>query len=69
VPDSQIICDPFMGAGTTGVAAMALQRKFIGIEIDETYFDVACRRIAEAWSQPRLFAEPIAKPVQPSMFD
>lgn len=69
VPDSQTICDPFMGAGTTGVAAMALQRKFIGIEIDETYFDVACRRIAEAWSQPRLFAEPFLKAEQLGLFE
>ena len=39
------ILDPFMGSGTTGVACMNLGRKFIGIEIEEKYFDIACRRI------------------------
>jgi hypothetical protein len=44
----QLILDPFMGSGTTGVAAVQLSRKFIGIEIDPKYFDIACRRISEA---------------------
>ena len=59
-----LICDPFMGSGTTGVAALQLGRKFIGIELDPGYFDIACRRISEAWKQPRLFDEPKAKPAQ-----
>ena len=42
------ILDPFMGSGTTGVAAVNLGRKFIGIELDPGYFDIACRRIAAA---------------------
>ncbi len=42
------ILDPFMGSGTTGVAAVKLGRKFIGIEIDERYFQIACERIAKA---------------------
>ena len=42
------ILDPFMGSGTTGVACMNLSRKFIGIEIEEKYFDIACNRIAKA---------------------
>ena len=63
---SQTILDPFMGSGTTGVAAIKLGRKFIGIEIEPKYFDIACRRIEEAWKQPRLFEEPKAKPVQES---
>ena len=42
------ILDPFMGSGTTGVAATKLGRKFIGIEIEPKYFDIACRRISEA---------------------
>jgi site-specific DNA-methyltransferase (adenine-specific) len=65
-----VILDPFMGSGTTGVAAIQLGRKFIGIEIDPGYFDIACKRIREAWAQPRLFAEPKAKPPQTaSLFD
>jgi DNA modification methylase len=51
------ILDPFMGSGTTGVAAMSLGHKFIGIEIDQTYFDLACRRISEATKQTDLFIE------------
>jgi len=50
------VLDPFMGSGTTGVACANLGRKFIGIEIDETYFDIACERIAAAYAQGRLFA-------------
>ena len=46
--DAHTILDPFMGSGTTGVAAMKLNRKFIGIEIEEKYFDVACERIAKS---------------------
>ena len=62
----QTILDPFMGSGTTGVACVNLDRKFIGIEIDEGYFDIACKRIAEAYKQPRLFSEPQQKPQQES---
>ena len=43
------ILDPFMGSGTTGVACVKLGRKFIGIEIEPKYFDIACRRIDEAF--------------------
>src|SRR5690606_16130623 len=49
------ICDPFMGSGTTGVACIQLGRKFIGIEIEERYFSIACRRIEEATRQTDLF--------------
>lgn len=49
------ILDPFMGSGTTGVAAVKMGRKFIGIERVEKYFDAACRRIAEAIKEPDLF--------------
>ena len=66
----QTICDPFMGSGTTGVAALQLGRKFIGVEIDPGYFDIACKRIEEAWKQPRLFEEPRKKPEPaPTLFD
>jgi DNA modification methylase len=50
------VCDPFMGSGTTGVACMNLGRKFIGIEIEPKYFDIACERIENAQRQERLFA-------------
>lgn len=64
LPDAQTILDPFMGSGTTGVACAKLGRKFVGIEIEPRYFDIACRRIEEAYRQPRLFADPAPKPVQ-----
>lgn len=58
--DVQTILDPFMGSGTTGVAAIQLGRKFIGIEREPKYFDIACRRIEQAVAQGQLFApEPI----------
>ena len=56
--------DPFMGSGTTGVACAQLGRKFIGIEIEPKYFDIACERIERAYSQGRLFAEPVKPPEQ-----
>jgi DNA modification methylase len=52
----EIVLDPFMGSGTTGVACANLGRKFIGIEIEPKYFDIACERIAAAYAQQRLFA-------------
>lgn len=67
VPGSGAVCDPFMGSGTTGVACVNLSRPFIGIEIDAGYFDIACRRIEQAYRQPRLFAEPSSKPVQEAL--
>jgi len=53
--DGKTIFDPFMGSGTTGVACANLGRKFIGIEICESYFNTACERIAAAYAQGRLF--------------
>ncbi len=50
-----IVLDPFMGSGTTGVACAKLDRKFIGIEIEPKYFDIACQRIQKAYDQPDLF--------------
>lgn len=49
------VLDPFMGSGTTGVAAMRLGRPFIGIEIDSCYFDIACKRIEDAQRQGDMF--------------
>ena len=56
IPDAFSILDPFMGSGTTGVACANLGRKFIGIEIEPKYFDIACSRIDAAYRQGRLFA-------------
>lgn len=55
IPDSKLILDPFMGSGTTGVACVKEGRSFIGIELDEDYFDIACKRIREAYAQPDIF--------------
>ncbi len=55
--DAQTILDPFMGSGTTGVAAVQMGRTFIGIEREERYFDIACRRIEQAQRQGDLFME------------
>lgn len=60
----ETILDPFMGSGTTGVACAKLGRKFIGIEIEPKYFDIACKRIDEAYRQPRLFKDEAPKPKQ-----
>lgn len=54
--DAPVVLDPYMGSGTTGIACARLGRKFIGIEIEPTYFDIACERIAAAQAQQRLFA-------------
>ena len=47
--------DPYMGSGTTGVACVQLGKTFTGIERERKYFDIACRRIEQAYAQPRLF--------------
>jgi len=58
-----VVLDPFMGSGTTGVACANLGRKFIGIEIEERYFQIACERIDAAYRQQRLFSdEPVTRP-------
>lgn len=57
LPEAKTILDPFMGSGTTGVAAVKLGRRFTGIEIDPKYFDIACRRIQAAVDAPDLFIE------------
>jgi DNA modification methylase len=59
------VADCFMGSGTTGVAAVAAGRPFIGIEQDAKWFDIACKRIEQAYAQRPLFeAEPPRKPEQ-----
>jgi DNA modification methylase len=61
------ILDCFMGSGTTGVAAIKLGRRFTGIEIDPGYFEIACRRIEAALSEPDMFVEPPAPAKQESL--
>lgn len=60
----ETVLDPFMGSGTTGVACVKQGRKFTGIEMEPTYFDIACKRIEEAYKQPDMFVAPPSKPVQ-----
>jgi DNA modification methylase len=60
VPPSGTILDPYMGSGSTGVAAVEMRHPFIGIEIDPTYFDIACRRIEQAQRQGDLFRDEAA---------
>ena len=57
LPRDAVVLDPFMGSGTTGVACAKLGRRFIGIEIDPGYFDIACKRIEEAYRQPDMLVE------------
>jgi site-specific DNA-methyltransferase (adenine-specific) len=63
----QTILDPFMGSGTTGVACVQLGRKFIGIELEPRYFEIAIKRISDELRRPRLQLEPVAKPIQEAM--
>ena len=67
LPNAQTIIDPFMGSGTTLVACAKLGRKGIGIELDPDYFDIACRRVEEAYRQPDLFVERPPKAHQESL--
>ena len=55
--DCHSIIDPYMGSGTTGVAAVQMGRKFIGIEREPKYFDIACERIYNAYRQNTLFGQ------------
>jgi len=66
-PDPQTILDPFMGSGTTGVAAIQMGRKFIGIEREPKYFEIACKRIEQAAAQGKLFEPEPIKQVQESL--
>jgi site-specific DNA-methyltransferase (adenine-specific)/modification methylase len=53
----RVVCDPYMGSGSTGVAAVHLGLRFVGVEIDRRYFDIACERIDRALAQPQLFED------------
>ncbi len=65
-PRGGLCCDPFMGSGTTGVACVRLGRRFIGVEKERKYFDIACQRIEAELNRLRLF-EPAPKVVQRSL--
>jgi DNA modification methylase len=60
VPPGGVILDPYMGSGSTGVAAVQMRHPFIGIEIEPRYFDIACRRIEEAQRQGDMFRDAVA---------
>lgn len=62
------VLDPFMGSGTTGLAAVMMARKFVGIEIEPRYFDIACKRISNGLRQPDLFIERPKPAKQEAMF-
>lgn len=63
-PKAQTVCDPFMGAGTTGVAAVKMGRTFVGIEREPKYFEIACKRIEDAQRQASMFEQPAARAEQ-----
>jgi site-specific DNA-methyltransferase (adenine-specific) len=55
--EKQSVLDPFMGSGTTLVACAKLGRSGVGIEMDPKYFDIACKRIEQAYKQPDMFID------------
>jgi site-specific DNA-methyltransferase (adenine-specific)/modification methylase len=67
-PKADSIIDPFMGSGTTGVAAIQMGKRFIGIEREPKYFEIACKRLEQAVSQPQLFEPEPVKQIQEAMF-
>lgn len=64
-----IVLDPFLGSGTTGAAATQLGRKFIGIEIEPKYFDIACSRIENAQRQSKLFNDENLQTLRPEQIN
>lgn len=56
--EGETVLDPFMGGGSTGVAAVKEGRKFIGVELDQRWFELSAKRIREAYAQPDMFIEP-----------
>lgn len=68
---TQVVVDPFMGSGTTGVACIGSGRKFIGIELERRYFDIACRCIEKAYADGAILdlAGKPARYKQPSLLE
>lgn len=62
IPVGVMVCDPYMGAGATGVAAIEAGHPFVGIELEPQYFETACRRIEAAQRQTDMFVQPVAAP-------
>jgi DNA modification methylase len=58
----EIVCDPFMGSATTGLAAIAMGRRFIGIELDEEHFEHAVARMRAAWKEKQQGKAPSPRP-------
>jgi site-specific DNA-methyltransferase (adenine-specific) len=65
--EGEAVLDPFMGSGTTGVACAMQGRKFIGVEIDEAFFNLACQRLQAAYAQGNLFVNPPQQATQESL--
>ena len=69
VGKAETILDPFMGSGTTLVACAKLGRKGTGIELDPEYFEIACKRVEEAYRQGDMFTPAPEKPIAPVQID
>jgi site-specific DNA-methyltransferase (adenine-specific) len=65
--EGQKVLDPFMGSGSTGIAAVRTRRNFVGIEIEPKYFEIALRRISDALARPDLFAPTPTPPKQEAL--
>lgn len=63
-PEAETICDPYMGSGTTGVAAVKMGKTFVGIEREPKYFEIACKRIEDVQRQTSMFEQPAMKAEQ-----
>jgi site-specific DNA-methyltransferase (adenine-specific) len=63
----ELVLDPFLGSGTTGVASVREGRHFVGCEINPKHFDIACRRISDELKRPRLFSEAAPAPKQEAL--
>ena len=55
IPEDFVIVDPFIGSGTTAIAAIKQKRHFIGMELDKEYYDIACKRVKDELINPTLF--------------
>lgn len=69
VSAGSIVLDPYMGSGTTGVACVRTGRKFVGVEIERRWFDVACRRIEKAFNEAPLFLPAVGSAARPENSD